>query len=105
VNRALVQTVAHKLRVLWSPQQIAGWLKQTYPRDEGHHVSHETIYRSLFIQARGVLKKELSEHLRRTFRRAVTRQGMRAGQVAATSGVWERCANMAQMSLREASNP
>ena len=52
--------------MLWSPEQIAGWLKQTYPCDESHHVSHETIYRSLFIQARGALKKELLEHLRRT---------------------------------------
>lgn len=66
MNRALAQTVAGKLRMLWSPEQIAGWLKQTYPGDEGHHVSHETIYRSLFIQARGALKKELLEHLRRT---------------------------------------
>ena len=52
--------------MLWSPEQIAGWLKHTYPHDESHHVSHETIYRSLFIQARGALKKELLEHLRRT---------------------------------------
>jgi IS30 family transposase len=52
--------------MLWSPEQIAGWLKHTYPCDESHHVSHETIYRSLFIQARGALKKELLEHLRRT---------------------------------------
>jgi IS30 family transposase len=65
-NRALARIVAHKLRMLWSPEQIAGWLKQTYPCDESHHVSHETIYRSLFIQARGALKKELLEHLRRT---------------------------------------
>jgi IS30 family transposase len=49
---------------LWSPQQIAGWLKREYPEDESHQVSHETIYRSLFIQARGVLKKELQQHLR-----------------------------------------
>jgi IS30 family transposase len=65
-NRALARVVARKLRVLWSPEQIAGWLKQTYPCDEGHRVSHDTIYRSLFIQARGALKKELLEHLRRT---------------------------------------
>ena len=50
----------------WSPEQIAGWLKHTYPDDRSLHVSHETIYRSLFIQARGALKKELLEHLRRT---------------------------------------
>lgn len=65
-NRALARTVALKLRMLWSPEQIAGWLKHTYPGDESLHVSHETIYRSLFIQARGALKKELLEHLRRT---------------------------------------
>ena len=65
-NRALARIVAHKLRMLWSPEQIADWLKQTYPYDESHHVSHETIYRSLFIQARDALKKELLEHLRRT---------------------------------------
>ena len=58
--------VTDKLRMLWSPEQIAGWLKHTYPRDESHRVSHETIYRSLFIQARGALKKELLQHLRRT---------------------------------------
>lgn len=65
-NRALARIVADKLRSLWSPEQIAGWLKHTYPLHESHHVSHETIYRSLFIQARGALKKELLQHLRRT---------------------------------------
>ena len=65
-NRALAHTVASKLKQLWSPQQIAGWLQRTYPDDENHQVSHETIYRSLFIQARGALKKELLQHLRRT---------------------------------------
>ena len=65
-NRALAHIVAAKLKGLWSPEQIAGWLKQTYPSDESYQVSHETIYRSLYIQARGALKKELLEHLRRT---------------------------------------
>jgi len=65
-NRALARIVSDKLRRLWSPEQIAGWLKHTYPCDESLHVSHETIYRSLFIQARGALKKELLQHLRRT---------------------------------------
>jgi IS30 family transposase len=65
-NRELAHIVADKLRMFWSPEQIAGWLKHTYPCDESHHVSHETIYRSLFIQARGALKKELLAHLRRT---------------------------------------
>jgi len=66
VNRALARIVASKLRLKWSPEQIAGWLKRTYPDDGTYQVSHETIYRSLFIQARGALKKELLEHLRRT---------------------------------------
>ena len=65
-NRALARIVSDKLRRLWSPEQIAGWLKHTYPCDESLHVSHETLYRSLFIQARGALKKELLQHLRRT---------------------------------------
>lgn len=51
--------VAGKLRLNWSPEQIAGWLKRAHPEDEANRVSHETIYRSLFVQARGVLKKEL----------------------------------------------
>ncbi len=65
-NRALARIVASKLQLAWSPDQIAGWLKRTYPIDENYQVSHETIYRSLFIQARGALKKELLGHLRRT---------------------------------------
>ena len=69
----LRQTVARKLRLLWSPEQIAGWLKRTYPGDERRRVSHETIYRSLFVQARGVLKKELMSHLRS--QRAMRRPG------------------------------
>lgn len=56
--------VATKLKRNWSPEQIAGWLKRTYPKQEHKQVSHETIYRSLFIQARGVLKKELQLYLR-----------------------------------------
>ena len=65
-NRALARIVARKLRIKWAPEQIAGWLKRTYPDDESYQVSHETIYRSLYIQARGALKKELLQHLRRT---------------------------------------
>lgn len=65
-NPALARIVAEKLQLEWSPEQIAGWLKRRYPDDENHRVSHETIYRSLFIQARGALKKELFQHLRRT---------------------------------------
>ncbi len=62
VHRELGNIVASKLILDWSPEQISGWLKTQYPNDL--RVSHETIYRSLFIQARGVLKKELMEHLR-----------------------------------------
>lgn len=65
-NQRLARIVAAKLQCLWSPEQIAGWLKCAHPDDENNQVSHETIYRSLFIQARGVLKKELLQYLRRT---------------------------------------
>jgi len=65
-HRMLACKVAQKLQRQWSPEQIAGWLKRTYPDDTSCQVSHETIYRSLFIQSRGALKKELLEHLRRT---------------------------------------
>jgi IS30 family transposase len=65
-NRALASIVASKLQLQWPPWQIAGWLKRTYPNDENFQVSHETIYRTLFIQARGALKKELLKHLRRS---------------------------------------
>jgi IS30 family transposase len=64
VNRKLRDIVASKLILDWSPEQISGWLKTPYRDDESLRVSHETIYRSLFIQARGVLKKQLMEHLR-----------------------------------------
>ncbi len=63
-HEELRQLVAAKLSDNWSPEQIAGWLKHTYPGDEAHQVSHETIYRSLFVQARGVLKKDLQSYLR-----------------------------------------
>jgi IS30 family transposase len=65
-NRKLARIVAAKLQRAWAPEQIAGWLKRTYADDEINQVSHETIYRSLFIQARGALKKALLQHLRRT---------------------------------------
>ena len=65
-NRALARIVASKLQLQWAPRQIAGWLKRTYPNDETYQVSHETIYLTLFIQARGALKKELLQHLRKT---------------------------------------
>lgn len=75
----LRRIVAAKLKENWSPQQIAGWLALEYGQDPSMRVSHETIYRSLFIQARGVLKKELVSHLR-------TRRMMRRGKAATTAG-------------------
>ena len=63
-NLALSRIVAAKLQLNWSPQQIAAWLKKKSPVEEGNQVSHETLYRSLFVPAGGVLKKELLQHLR-----------------------------------------
>ena len=79
-NRALARIVANKLKQLWSPEQIAGWLQRTHPEDENYQVSHEIIYRSLYVQARGALKKELIRHLRtkRTMRHS--RHGNRSGE-------------------------
>ena len=71
--------VAKKLREDWSPEQISGWLCKHYPDDEAMHISHETIYRTLFVQAKGVLKKELLAHLR-------SGRMMRKGRHASTKG-------------------
>lgn len=94
----LRRLVATKIRSNWSPAQIAGWLKRTYPDDEAYHVSHETIYKSLFIQARGVLKKELTEHLRskRTIRRSkhATPKGEKRGQINDIVSISERPASV-----------
>ena len=72
LNGRLRRIVATKLALEWSPEQISGWLKRTYPKDEALRVSHETIYRSLFVQSRGVLNAELRKHLRtkRPFRQS-----------------------------------
>lgn len=78
-HRRLQRIVAKKLRLDWSPEQISGWLKRTFPDDETLHVSHETIYRSLFLQARGVLRKELLKHLR-------SHRVMRHAKTASTTG-------------------
>jgi IS30 family transposase len=78
-NLSLCKLVAGKLSDQWSPEQIAGWLKALYPGDASMNVSHETIYKSLFIQARGVLKKELLAHLR-------SRRIMRRGRTSTTAG-------------------
>ena len=96
----LRQAVARKLRLNWSPEQIAGWLKRAHPEDEFYHVSHETIYRSLFVQARGVLKKELLCHLRskRTIRRSKRAglNGDRRGQITDLVSISESRAIMIQ---------
>ncbi|MEE8265357.1 MAG: IS30 family transposase [Acidiferrobacterales bacterium] len=94
----LRQTVERKLKHSWAPEQIAGWLQRTYPDDEAYHVSHETIYRSLFVQARGVLKKELIEHLRsqRPIRRSrhATAKGDSRGQIPDMVSIRERPAGV-----------
>jgi len=93
-RRALCRTISGKLQRNWSPQQISGWLKRKHPDDEHRRVSHETIYRSLFIQTRGVLKKELLAHLRatRAIRRSrhasLKRDGL--GQIRNAASIRER---------------
>jgi len=93
-HRALSRAVATKLKLQWSPQQIAGWLKREHPEDESHQVSHETIYKSLFIQARGALKKELQQHLRakRAIRRSrqASLKGEGLGKITNTVSIHER---------------
>jgi IS30 family transposase len=93
-NRALARLVARKLQLEWAPEQIAGWLKHTYPDDESYQVSHETIYKSLFIQARGALKKELLAHLRhaRAMRRSRhhTQKTEDHGRITGTVSIRER---------------
>jgi IS30 family transposase len=86
--------VAEKLAANWSPQQIAGWLRVAFPRDSERHVSHETIYRSLFVQSRGVLKRALLAQLRRgrSFRhsRHATTAGQTRGQITGAVSIRQR---------------
>lgn len=93
-NSRLREAVASKLKLRWSPEQICGWLKRQYPADENMHVSHETIYKSLFIQARGVLKKELIGHLRSARRMRHPRKNAahqeRRGRLAGMISIRER---------------
>jgi len=97
-NSELQRVVARKLQLDWSPQQIAGWLKAHFAHDGGMRVSHETIYRSLFIQARGVLKRELIGHLRsgRVMRRAknASTAGQARGQIIDAISIRERPAEI-----------
>ena len=98
LNRPLAMTVAGLLRQRWSPWQIAGRLKRLYPHDEDRRVSHETIYKTLFIQARGALKKELVAHLRRsrTMRRSRhhTQKTSDHGQITDAVSIRERPAEV-----------
>jgi len=84
-NADLRRIISAKLSQDWPPEQIAGWLKRRFPGDEVMRVSHETIYKSLFVQSRGVLKKELQKHLRtkRPFRQSKqhNNRGARRGQI------------------------
>jgi len=97
-HKPLARAVAKKLRSQWSPQQIAGWLKRSYPDNEDNHVSHETIYKTLFIQSRGALKKELLKCLRskRVMRRGKTSslKGQGLGKIPHAISISERPASV-----------
>jgi len=99
----LQQVVAEKLSLDWSPEQISGWLIAEYPTDKRMRVSHETIYRSLFIQARGVLKKELLGHLRsrQVMRRSVNAKsgGLPRGQIVDAVSIRQRPASVEDRSI------
>src|SRR5713101_7369042 len=98
IHEKLQEIVASKLLLDWSPEKISGWLKTQYPNDESMRVSHETIYRSLFVQARGALKKELIGHLRtkRRFRRSrhATYRGQGRGAIIDAVSIRERPAEV-----------
>jgi len=93
LNKVLARLVAMKLHRTWSPQHIAGWLMRTYS-DKDLHVSHETIYKTLYVQARGALKKELQKHLRsqRVMRRSkhATLKGKGLGKIVDAVNISER---------------
>ncbi len=93
---ALRDAVATKLAQQWSPQQIAGWLRRAYPNDPTMHVSHETIYLSLFVQSRGVLKKALQAQLRQrhTIRRPRTAAPKSGGYIVGAVSIRERPATV-----------
>ena len=93
-NAPLCHWISRKLRLKWSPEQIAGWLKRKHPDEEQNRVSHETIYRSLYVQARGVLKKELQDCLRspRAIRRSrhATQKGLKLRKIKDAIPISER---------------
>ena len=100
---ALRRAVAAKLARQWSPQQISGWLRWRFPSDPDMQVSHETIYRSLFVQSRGVLKRELLRELRKArqhrFARASTQVGHHAGHIPEAVSIRERPAEAADRAV------
>jgi IS30 family transposase len=102
-HHSLRRLVATKLRCDWSPAQIAGWLKRSFAADENLYVSHETIYRTLFIQARGALKKELVKHLRsrRMMRRAKnsSTQGQPRGRIVDAVSIRDRPASVSDRAV------
>jgi IS30 family transposase len=99
----LSRIVAAKLREEWSPEQIAGWLTLEFPHDETMRVSHETIYLTLFIQARGALKRELLAHLRRSRSlrrpRTASRANRGQGQIVDAVTIRERPAEAADRAI------
>jgi IS30 family transposase len=99
----LRRLVAEKLARQWSPQQIAGWLHRTFPSDPDQHVSHETIYRRVFVQSRGVLKRELVQHLRRhrprRHARAATGVGHYPGHIVEAVSIRHRPAEAADRAV------
>lgn len=100
-RRRLCRAVASKLARQWSPQQIAGWLRQAFPGDPAMQVSHETIYRSLFVQSRGVLKRALIQHLRRPrrLRRARAATGRPRSRILDAVSIRDRPAEVADRAV------
>ena len=102
-ERKLRALVAAKLELDWSPEQIAGWLKREYPHVTRMHISHETIYRTLYVQARGALKKELLAHLRRRHplrrSRRYTTAGQPRGQIIDAVSISERPASVEERAV------
>ena len=96
-NKALCLIIAIKMKAGWSPQQISGWLKRKHPNNEDLNVSHETIYKTLYIQTRGALKKELQKHLRtqRAMRRSKhsSLKGKGLGKIVDAISISERPAS------------
>jgi len=100
-NEALRQVVIEKLQADWAPQQITGWLRREYQNQAAMQVSHETIYRSLFVQSKGVLKKELQAHLRtqRVVRRRMNKAEKKRGQIIGAVSIRERPACIADRAI------